>query len=188
MSTLSEAKKLLKDSERESKINVRAVAGVLGGGLLLWLCISWLGGGARGDDLPFGIQAQREMPTATAEPYNPTPTVAVIALEPTSTPWPTPIILEREIIREIPVEIEVTREVAFYVPGPEIEVTRVVTVEVLPPATPTPIPLAPGTIKVCVDIEGAKEVYIGGRGVVSGGCELFQFGPGQTTIGVQVNR
>lgn len=133
---------------------------------------------------------QRPMPTATlpavALVEDPTATATV---EATPTRWPTPIILEREVVREIPVEV--TREVSVYREVP-IEVTRVVTqlVEVTPfaMATVTPIPLAKGQVKICASVEGATGLYIGGYGVVSGGCQIFTFGVGQTSIQVQINR
>lgn len=98
-----------------------------------------------------------------------TPTPIVV----TATPTPTPNIVTE--YREIYVQSTV-------------EVTRIVEVTPVVLPTVTPIPLAAGTIKICVALEGAREVYIGQKGVVSGGCEIFAFGVGQTTISVQVNK
>jgi hypothetical protein len=69
-----------------------------------------------------------------------------------------------------------------------VEVTRIV--EVTPVALPTvtPVPLAPGLVQICASVEGAKGLFIGGRGVVTGSCEVFSFGVGQTSIQVQVNK
>lgn len=111
-------------------------------------------------------------PTATPEvllaPVFPeveaTPVVLVVTATPTATPVPT----------QAPVYVYQT-----------VVVTEVVSV-VQP--TPTLVPLAPGTVQICARVEGVSAVYVGGRGIVSGGCETFSVGVGQTTIGVQVNK
>jgi hypothetical protein len=73
-----------------------------------------------------------------------------------------------------------------------VEVTRVVEVEVFTfAATPEPTPmevLPDGVVSVCVNAIGVKELYVGGVGVVGGGCYLLQVVSGATFIEVQVNR
>lgn len=98
-----------------------------------------------------------------------TPTPVVV----TATPTPTPHIVTE--YREIYVQSTV-------------EVTRIVEVTPVVLPTITPAPLSPGTVRICVGVEGAREIYIGQKGVVSGACETFAFGVGQTTIGVQINK
>lgn len=182
-STLSEAKKLLKGSERESKINYKAIVFLLVGGGLLWFAGTFIWSGQR---VPSWVDRPMPEPTLPLE----LPTQAVFALPteeaatPTPTAWPTAIIVERSV----PMPVEVTREVVIFVPGPEIEVTRIVEVAAIPFPTITPVPLASGTIKVCASVEGATGLYIGNEGVVSGACKTYSFGVGQTTILVQVNR
>lgn len=117
-------------------------------------------------------------PTATMLPaaggvfrddVTPTPNVEIVVVTatPTSVP-PTPIV--------------------EYVP---VEVTRIIEVTpyVLPSPTPSPTSaLSVGTVKICASVEGATALYVGGLGVVSGGCQVFSFGVGQTSIPVQINR
>lgn len=72
-----------------------------------------------------------------------------------------------------------------------VEVTRIVEVTpyVLPSPTPSPTPaLSVGTVRICASVEGASALYVGGLGVVSGGCQVFSFGTGQTSIPVQINK
>lgn len=182
MSTLSDAGKLLKGSERESKFNVKALAGVVIGGIVLWVCANVALGRYQ---VPTAVEAQ-VIEVATVEvPVS--PTAYVVAMDPSPTPWPTPMVIEREVL------VEVTREVPgqpiyVSVPGPTVEVTRVVEVTAIPLPTVTPIPLAAGTIQICASVEGATALYIGNEGVVSGQCKSYSFGVGQTTILVQVNR
>lgn len=97
---------------------------------------------------------------------DPAPTVDPVVIEVTSTPTPTPVYFY------VPVEVEKI-------------VTNTITVELYP--TPTPS-LSPGTVRICADVEGATGLYIGGLGVVSGGCQVFTFGVGQTSIIVHVNK
>lgn len=94
------------------------------------------------------------------------------------------------------VQVVVTATPTPELPTPEViyvnvpyEVERVVTntVEIVHP-TPTPHTLAPGTVEICVRVEGAREIYIHQSGVVSGSCMEFAFGVGQTSIPVQINR
>lgn len=188
MSTLSEAGKLLKTSENESKFNLKAVASVVVGGILIFVFGNILLGndGGVAARLAEAEMAKRAMPSPTVP--EPIPTMHIVALpteEPTPTAWPTPIIIYQEVeaTREIPAQ-----PIYVEVPGPVVEVTRIV--EVAAPILPTvtPIPLAPGTVQICVNLEGAKAVYIGNEGVVSGGCKLYTFGVGQTTILVQVDK
>lgn len=90
------------------------------------------------------------------------------------------------VVTATPSPVPPTPEVVYYeIP---VEVTRLVEVAATPLPTPTIVPLAPGTIEICVRVEGAREVYIGGGGVVSGACSTYHFGVGQTSIAVQVNR
>lgn len=186
MSTLLAARKLLKGSDGESKFNVKAVLTVLVGVLILWLAGSALLG--RDGGLGASLVAQRPMPTVTVGAVIPTQIVMGIAEDPaTATAWPTPIIIYQEVVSVVTVEVP-GQSVYLEVPGPEIEVTRIV--EVTPALMPTltPIPLAAGTVKVCAFVEGASALYIGNQGVVSGGCQTYSFGVGQTTILVQVNK
>lgn len=99
---------------------------------------------------------------------DPLPTVAPVVIEVTSTPTPTPVYFY------VPVEVEVERIV-----------TQTLTIEAVPTATPA---LSPGTVRICADVEGASALYVGGLGIVSGGCQVFSFGVGQTSIQVQVNK
>lgn len=186
MSTLSEAGKLLKGSDRESKFNVKAVLMLLVGVVVLWFAGNAVLG--RDGGLGASLAVERAMPTATLGPV--LPTQAVYALpteEPTATAWPTPIIIEREIASVVTVEVP-GPVVYVEVPGPTVEVTRIVEVPAVVMPTVTPVPLAPGTLKVCASVEGATGLYIGGEGVVSGGCKTYSFGVGQTTVLVHVNR
>lgn len=97
---------------------------------------------------------------------DPLPTVAPVVIEVTSTPTPTPVY--------------------FYVP---VEVEKIVTQTITIEAVPTPTPaLAAGTVRICADVEGATAIFVGGLGIVSGGCQTFSFGVGQTSIAVQVNK
>lgn len=132
----------------------------------------------------------RPMPAATADPAAAAPPATPTeTTTPTPTQWPTPIILEQTIVKEI--QVEVTREVSVYRDViVEVEVTREVqVVNVVPTPTVTPTPrLAPGAVRVCAWVEGAQALYIGQIGVVSGGCQIFTFGVGQTMIPVQVNK
>lgn len=101
-------------------------------------------------------------------------------VQPTYTPWivtatPEPPTATPNVIYEY-----------FQVPV-EVEVERIVTTTVVLEPTATPA-LAEGTAKICVALEGAREVFIGGHGVVSGGCQTFTFGVGQTSIAVQINK
>lgn len=116
------------------------------------------------------------LPTAEIAVFReePTPEKEIVYVEVTAVPTPTPHIVTE--YREI--YIEVTREVQTI-----LEVAPVPTVT--PTATP---PLAAGTVQICVTLEGARAVYIGQIGVVSGGCQTFGFGIGQTSIPVQINR
>jgi hypothetical protein len=118
-----------------------------------------------------------------------TPTVIIHEPTPTATTWPTPIILEREVIVQIPVEV--TRESTVYrdvyITVPQY-VTTTIEVTPVPLPTATIVPLSPGTVQICVRVEGAREIYIGGAGVVSGGCQTYAFGVGQTAIQVHVNK
>lgn len=70
------------------------------------------------------------------------------------------------------------------------EVTRLVEVFMDPPVVlPTPTTVfAPGSVSICIDAAGVKELYVAGVGVVGGGCHLFQVGAGTTYVEVQVNR
>lgn len=189
MSTLSEAGKLLKGSDGESKFNVKAVLMLLVGVIVLWFA----GNAVLGRDGGFGasLVAQREMPAPTQAPVLPTQAVFALAgdPDPTATPtaWPTPIIIEREVVSVVTVEVP-GQSVFVEVPGPVVEVTRIVEVTPVVFPTITPVPLAPGSIKVCASVEGARALYIGNEGVVSGGCKTYSFGVGQTTILVQVNK
>ncbi len=53
--------------------------------------------------------------------------------------------------------------------------------------TPTEV-FPDGVVFVCVNATGVKELYVGGVGVVGGGCHLLQVVSGATFIEVQVNR
>lgn len=188
MSTLSDAGKLLKGSESESRLNIKAIIGVVVGGGLLWLFVNVLAGNDGG--IAARLAAERSMPTATSGPELPTQVVVAMAPQPedhTPTPWPTPIIIEKEVVSVVTVEVP-GQSVFVEVPGPTVEVTRIVEVTPVVLPTITPVPLAPGTVKICVSVEGATGIYIGNQGVVSGGCQIFTFGVGQTAIIVQVNK
>lgn len=73
-----------------------------------------------------------------------------------------------------------------YTEGPE----RIVEVFVPQPTAISTVPavMAPGTVSICVNASGVKELYIGGVGIVGGGCSVFQVGAGASNIEVQVNR
>lgn len=118
------------------------------------------------------------MPPAE-DPFNAEPSFPAAVLVVTATPTPTPT--------ETPVPQTVTeyRDIYYEV---TVEVTRIVEVTPQLPPTSTPVPLAAGSVEICTRVEGARELYIGGYGVVSGGCQTFSFGIGQTSIPVQVNR
>lgn len=129
-------------------------------------------------------------PVAQAAEVSTTPAgVLVVTATPTPTvePTQTPAVLYAEVTRQVEVTREVTRYVTEFIP---VEVTRLVTVTVAAPvvSTPTPPALAPGTLRVCADVQGARELYIGGQGIVAGECRSFAFGVGQTSVQVQVNK
>lgn len=112
----------------------------------------------------------------TAPAVTPEPVIVVVTATPTATPPATStpyVVYQPEYITEF-VELEVTRVV-----------TQTIT-EVLP--TETPVPLAEGVVEICARVEGAKSLYIGQIGVVSGECRRFTFGTGATYIEVQVNK
>jgi hypothetical protein len=126
---------------------------------------------------------------AVAAPVEETPT-SEPTQQPTVEATPTAIVIERPVLATVEVtrEVEVTRQVSTYVSVP-VEVTRVITHTVtMYEPTPTAIPLASGVVEICVRVEGAREIYVGGVGVVSDSCSTFAFGTGQTSIPVQVNK
>lgn len=148
-----------------------------------------------GKVMNYAPSASRAMPTET-------PVVQQISQVITSTATPTPTMLPAmdSVLRsdsptaEVQVHyIEVTSTptptpVYVYVTTP-IEVIKYVTDTVTVVASPTPTPaLAPGTVKICADVSGASAIYIGGLGIVTGGCQTFSFGVGQTSIQVQINK
>lgn len=117
----------------------------------------------------FAFPPTKEAIAATQTPYVIESTIVqVVTATPTFEP-PTPIV--EYVYEQVPVEV-----------------TRIVEITSVPVPTVTPVPLAPGTVKVCAFVEGATGLYIGSRGVVSGGCESFAFGIGQTSIQVQINK
>lgn len=125
-------------------------------------------------------QAQGQSPevveTATVEP----------TLEPTATPH-----VNQPFVVTVEVPVIVTQEVEIEVPvyyETQVEVTRIVEVVATPEPTATIIPLSPGSVEICVRVEAAREIYVGGYGVVSGGCQTFTFGIGQTSIPVHINK
>lgn len=73
-----------------------------------------------------------------------------------------------------------------YIEGPE----RVIEVPIYQPTVVPTVPpvMAPGTVSICVDAAGVKELFVGGLGIVGGGCSLLQVGEGSTIVNVQVNR
>lgn len=177
--------KATQTSERESRLSRSMLLTMIGLGVILFLGVRFL---YFSNFAEIERMGQRPMPTATVPAVADLPTEESTAT-PTATQWPTPIILEREVIREVP--IEVTREVSVYRDVMvEVEVTKLVTqpVMVLQSVTPTPVPLAPGTVEICASVEGATAIYIGDTGVVSGECKKFSFGVGQTSIPVKINR
>ena len=126
--------------------------------------------------------------TPTALPYH------VVAMTPTAT-IQAPAVFQEIIAEPVRVEVEVTRivESVTYVQVP-FEVTRIVeVVATAEPATATPFPtptapLAAGVVRICVDASAVKELYVGGVGVVGGGCHMLQVGQGTTFVEVQVNK
>lgn len=185
MSTLSDARRLLKGSERESRVNLRAICLVAVAGVVLY--VGWHLLNHPGGELPFGIVSQRPMPEATV-PGSPTQAVFAMPTEAaTSTAVPTPIVIMKEVQSVVTVEVR-GDPVYVEVPGPQVEVTRIVEVTPFVLPTVTPVPLAPGTIQICASVAGAKQLFIGREGVVSGECKVYSFGVGQTEIVVQVNR
>lgn len=160
-------------STQDSRLNLKLIGYAVALLLVLGYAGQYMWGFGGEDDIPVAQAAElpTEIPTATPE----IPTVT-----------PTPVVIER--VHTVPVEVtrEVSRYVEVQVP---VEVTRIVEVTPVPLPTATATPsLAAGTVRVCVDIEGAREVYVGGFGVVSGGCQTFSFGVGSTYIEVQVNK
>lgn len=145
----------------------------------------------------------RVQPTPTVDP---TLTAAAVVSDTVTvevTPTYTPMSVE-SVYRDPPTEVPVVEPVVLVVtatptPTPTevnyvyVEVTREVIIEVTPNVLPTPTvtptpALASGTVKVCASVEGATALYVGGQGIVSGGCQVFSVGIGQSTISVQVNR
>lgn len=121
-----------------------------------------------GYQVPAVVDAQRQEPE-----------VIIVTATPTSTPEPTqtPYVVQ-----------EVVYEPVYYDVPVEVEVTRIVEVTAVPLPTMTPVPLAPGTVQVCVDGAGLREIYVDQVGIVGGGCQIFQVGKGSTYVTVQVNR
>lgn len=192
-STLSEARKLLKGSERESRFNLKAFSAVVVAGIVLWVGgnVLWTGG----QNVPRLVEDPAIMAASTPTQVvvgsvdPPVAAGAVRAAGPVE--YPTPIILyqDRVEVVEVPGPVQYVE-----VPGPVVEVTRIVEVPALvdpvimaPTATPVPS-LAPGTVQICARVEGASALYIGGYGIVNGGCQTFTFGVGQMEIRVQVNK
>lgn len=167
------------DSTQDSKASFLKILGLLAAVALFWNGASIIWNRPSGQPL-FASSAPTDAPieTPTAEP---TPTES-----PTSTPYVETVF--REIVvtatPEPPTPTPHIEYVYYQVP---LEVEKIVTTTVVLEPTATPS-LATGTAQICVALEGAREVYIGGHGVVSGGCQTFSFGIGQTTIGVQINR
>lgn len=135
----------------------------------------------------FGISTARGqsvevLPTATAQAI----ATSTSTLEATQEAY-VETVFKEIVVTATPTPVPPTPEV-IYINVP-YEVERVVTntITIVDP-TATPIPLAGGSVEICVRVEGAREIYVGGSGVVSGGCEIFAFGVGQTSIQVQVNK
>jgi hypothetical protein len=190
------AAKLLKGSEGESRIQWNFVLPLLAGGIVVYFAVNFLANfnGA----IPFVNNVDRASVVLPINPegsvlgiVSPTATVAVYGLPTTEA-----AAQREEQIREMIVEVVVTAtptlepriEYIYEQVQIPVEVTRIVEVAEIPLPTVTPIPLAPGTIEICASVEGAKALYIGGVGVVSGACALYTFAVGQTTILVQVDK
>lgn len=161
-----------------------------------------------GYDGDFAPQAQAQQPTAL--PYYTVVVSDTVTATVTSEPTAdvaalvaAEMALQREIERIEAERVSMARaaEAALIVVTPQIEiqyeyvnvpyeVTRVVEVVVMAPTIqPTSqAALADGGVNICVDAAAVKELYIGGVGVVGGGCSLLQVGPGTTYITIQVNR
>lgn len=176
--------KAIIDSSSEVRVTWRKTLLLLAAIVVTWNVVNHVWHRKTGDPW-FGVsvpevQAQAAEPTPTA-----TPTATATHVVPARVVEPRVI---EVVVTATPTEIPPTPEVVYYqVP---VEVTRVVTQTIqLEAPTPTATPaLASGTVRVCVHLEGAREVYIGGAGVVSGGCQTFSFGVGQTSIAVQINK
>jgi hypothetical protein len=129
--------------------------------------------------------ASRPMPTATVVPAVAVTAVApVVLLVPTQTPF---VVTATPTYTPVPTVTPVYLYEVQRIQIP-VEVTRIVEVAAAVPATVTPVPLAPGTVRICIDAAGVRELYIGGVGVVGGGCRTFQVGVGASYIEIQVNR
>ena len=122
--------------------------------------------------------------------------VAVSTEYPTATPFEeivvtqTPYVIREtitEIVTATPTPVPPTPVVEYIPYEVTVEVQTIVTNTIV--ATPVaPLPLANQTVEICVRVEGAREIYVGNVGVVSGQCSTFGFGIGQTSILVQVNK
>lgn len=137
--------------------------------------------------------------TATAQglllEVTPASVVAPAVVEPTSTPTfvemptrgvlpaltPVVEVVMMEVTRIVP-EIEYVPEYIY------VDVPVEVLVEVPVDVVPTVVALAPGSVQICASVAGAKGLYVGGEGITTGECRIYQFGVGQTEIAVQVNR
>jgi hypothetical protein len=131
------------------------------------------------------ISPEQIAPTPTFEPtptaigpvptpvYTITPLSAIIAL-PTMPQLPTPVIVPtaETIIQYVPVEVERVVE-------------RVTEVYIQP--TPTPAML-PGLVRICVYLEGATGVYIGGAGVAGNTCYDYPANSPVSEFGIVVTK
>lgn len=175
----------IRRSDEDSKINLRLIAMIAVVGICIFVAGRFV--------MTFSGNVEDMMPGAPVAAAAP---ITVISTPTVTIEDPTPTAIVEAVFREVEVVVTATPT-----PAPQIiteyrdvyyetivEVTRVVEVTPIPLSTATVVPLAPGVVEICLRVEGAREIYIGGGGVVSGGCSTFSFGVGQTTIPVQVNK
>lgn len=179
---LTKARALI-DSSSEVRVTWTKTLLLLGAIVVCWNVVNHVWYRKTGDPW-FGIQV--DPPAVSAQ--------AAATVE--ATPTPT---VEADVMASVSVEyveVVVTATPTPVPPTPEVvyvnvpyEVVRVVTETMfVHEPTPTPKVLAPGVVEICVRVEGAREIYVGNVGVVSGHCSTFAFGVGQTTVPVQINK
>lgn len=103
--------------------------------------------------------------TATPGPTQ-TPWIMVVTAtaSPTLAPTSTPVYVYQEVPIDRIVTVEVERRVT-------VVVDRAVSVDRFVTATPVPLPAS--AIEICWRVQGAKEIYVNGSGVVGSGCEVY---------------
>jgi hypothetical protein len=137
------------------------------------------------------MEGRRSAAVVVSSPTPAVQSVIVVTATPAPTALPTasPVVVVREVIRIVTATPVPTAPPS---PTPVVEYIRVpVEVVTIVTAVPSPTPVLPvNVLRLCLDVEGIKQIYIDGVGIVGHGCRDIGLlpGPGKQVIGIEVLR